>query len=1007
MTGIVDSVDISVEVWGGLVSDLAAADLPHGASPDCQDCAFEIGSVRTRPGITSLYSINDSPFGIPAINYMKTYFNLQEVPRFLSFDNLGFLRKDITPGGALTVIASDISPSAYAKSDSLFAREYIAFGDGENGLDIPRQYDDTNFDRISQVGPGQAPSAYDENIAATNLTASPGGLLVATTPYGVLPILSIVQTGYLAVVTVSGGSFAASKANDILYISGSSVPDYDGTWVISQVLSNTQISYVLATTGLANAGASGNASTNIVEAIPTGPVAAVVGQLVNISGATNADFDGSQLEIRAVTDSTHLWVYIPTVMALDSSSGGGTIQPGGSIDAGKHGVSVIFVTRNGYYTKPAPPTYWNASGNQRVILTGIPIASSNNVIARIVCFTAANQASFYHLQPPGLTIFSSNMVISDNTTTTLTVDFTDQVLLLGTLDDPLFNQIELPPVAGILGYSNRLFAWGEQNNNQGFLNLSFDGGFSNLTSATTGNGNPNFPLGWTPDAANSAGGGSANVGGYPSIFGDAYTITGDGATAIRGKIAQSAAVDYLGTSILQPNTAYGVQARLTVQGVAPIAGAIHINLHSASGGYTTPGWAIGFGSVGPLRTIVAQTLTTGLATIPTDLVLQVYVDGTPTNGSVFVLDNIEIYPLNQQYNNSNLRASFGQLATQGQESFDSQTGLIQYNLNDGQSLRTCFKIRERLYLVKEHSFGVTQDDTVSEPSFWAVNDVSKAVGTPSVNGVGIGEDWVVIAHRTGLYLYWGGEVLKISQEIQPTWDTINWQYGYTISVTVDTRKRRILICAPFGNATVPNKTLVLDYHDVGSDASAIASNPPIHLTYTGTKKAFDRARKWTTWTIAANSIAQIELIDGTTAIYFGSNDGTGNINVLDTTGTVLTDNGNVIPSYYVTAAFAELPTEDAKQLRSHRHLYTYLSMYAQGSGLLGVTVYPDSLSNGIALNPLTLSNPAFKDLEMMLNESTERMFFKFNSSGVGQWFDLQRAVINMKPEPWSIIRGAP
>ena len=124
-----------------------------------------------------------------------------------------------------------------------------------------------------------------------------------------------------------------------------------------------------------------------------------------------------------------------------------------------------------------------------------------------------------------------------------------------------------------------------------------------------------------------------------------------------------------------------------------------------------------------------------------------------------------------------------------------------------------------------------------------------------MNGVGIGEDWAVIAHRTGLYLYWGGEVLKISEEIQPTWDTINWQFGSTIAVTVDTRRRRIYICAPFGADTRPTKTLVLDYHDVGADASAIAANPPIHLTYAGTKKAFDRARKWCPWTYPANSVA--------------------------------------------------------------------------------------------------------------------------------------------------------
>ena len=1012
MTGIIDTVDVSVEIWGSLVTNLAASDLPHGASPDCQDVQFQIGSVRTRPGITANYTLT----GNGTIQYLKTYENLQEVPRFLSLDSLGVLRKDVSPGGALATIYNGIIPGAFCRSDSLFGREYLAFSNGTGGLDIPRQFDDTYFDRVSQCGPGLAPTVVDSGAA-------------------------------------------------------------------------------------------------------------------------------------------------------------------GNISAGVHQLSVIFVTRSAYYTRPAVPTNWTAAGSKKASITNIPIGPPN-VIARVLCFTAVAQSSFYHLGPFGLTLASSNMYIADNVTTTATIDFTDGLLLLGTLDDPLFNQIVLPPVAGTIGYSSRLFHWGEQANIQNMLNLTFDGGFAGAAAnANTGalsptaasgagvwvgrtnadvpwgtplgpvatcaigasgvsrqliqtgygaavpmnarvtgvvavapvkgsaggtvydaagspgagvfltldgvtigssnhaNGNlwtaafaaqtygsaadswgvaggltpaivnsPNFgiiyaaeenaggqtasvepvtltiyyatpaagavPLGWTA-GANFAGGASANAGPYPVVFGDAFSITGDGATAIRGQITQGAAIDYLNNPIIVPGVSYGVQARVASTG-ALNAGTLHVNLQSTMGGFTTPGLAVQAMQTGAAYALFIGVLTTALVgQIPADLLLQVYADGTPNNGGVLLIDNIEIYPLNEQWNNSNVRASFGQLATQGQESYDSVTGLIQYNLNDGQSVRNMFKIRERLYIVKEHSFGVTQDNGVDEPDLWAITDVSTKVGTPSINGVGIGEDWVVIAHRTGLFLYWGGEVLKISEEIQPTWDSINWQYGSTISVSVDLRHRRIYVCVPIGvngdgiPFTKPNKTLVLDYHDVGADASAIAANPPIHLTYAGTKKAFDRARKWTPWTVSANSVAQIELANGQTATYFGSNDGTGNINVLDETGTVFTDNGNTIPSYYTTAAFAELPTEDAKQLRSHRHLYTYLTMYVQGGGTLGITLLPGSLLNAIAINSVTLSNPAFRDAEAMLNQSAERMFVKVASQGSGQNFDLQRMCLNMKPEPWAIVRGAP
>ena len=70
--------------------------------------------------------------------------------------------------------------------------------------------------------------------------------------------------------------------------------------------------------------------------------------------------------------------------------------------------------------------------------------------------------------------------------------------------------------------------------------------------------------------------------------------------------------------------------------------------------------------------------------------------------------------------------------------------------NNGQGIRAAFKLRERLYFVKEHSLlrnaGRWHQRAVALVHF---PKCSAASGTPSVRGVGVGEDWVVIAHRTG------------------------------------------------------------------------------------------------------------------------------------------------------------------------------------------------------------------------------------------------------------------
>src|SRR5258708_29281944 len=107
-------------------------------------------------------------------------------------------------------------------------------------------------------------------------------------------------------------------------------------------------------------------------------------------------------------------------------------------------------------------------------------------------------------------------------------------------------------------------------------------------------------------------------------------------------------------------------------------------------------------------------LTAPLAAIPSDLLLRVYADGTPTQNGQFYIDCIEIFPTAQPVNASLVRAS----RVEDPESYDGINGLLNIAQNNGQALRAAFKLRERLYFVKEHSLHVTQDDRASEPSRW-------------------------------------------------------------------------------------------------------------------------------------------------------------------------------------------------------------------------------------------------------------------------------------------------
>src|SRR5271166_2901437 len=240
----IGSLDAPIQIFGGLVSDMSPADLPHGVSPDCQDVFFGNGGVTTRPGLQTLFG----PLaGNPTVNYLKTFATLGGVLRTLAMDASGNLYKESTPG-TLSQFASGLAANANANSTTLFGREYLAISDGMTGNDLPRQYDDTNFDRVSQGGPGAGPTVVDENVIV-GIAASPSG---ATQPAAVAIAASpggATENGYLVTITTSAAH--GLSAGQTVTVAGVGVSGYDGTFPLVSVLSSTQFTYIAGATGLA------------------------------------------------------------------------------------------------------------------------------------------------------------------------------------------------------------------------------------------------------------------------------------------------------------------------------------------------------------------------------------------------------------------------------------------------------------------------------------------------------------------------------------------------------------------------------------------------------------------------------------------------------------------------------------------------------------------------------------------------------------------------------------
>jgi hypothetical protein len=895
---IAGTIDAPLELFGGLVTDMAAADLPPGVSPDCADVAFLQGGVKTRPGLLPVFA----PIaGNPTVNYLKTFTTPNLVKTLLAIDSAGTLWGENSPS-VLSQIATGLMPNATANSTSIFAREYIAQHDGNFGLDIPRQYDGTHLDRVSQMGPGAGPGLVTDvvaNISAISRTAN--------------------------VVTVATSTATGLTATDQVTIAGVTDASYDGVFPVASIIDSLHFTYA----------------------------------------QTNAN----------------------------SSSSGGSAAPLGSISAGVHQCSVIYVTRQGYLTRPSPPISWTAVGGRRATVIGIPsVGALQNVVARIVAFTAAGGALFFYTT--GLS-GAPQMQIFDNTATSFTVDFSDTALLAGIEADYLFNLVELGECAGVIGYSDRLFWWGERNKQNNWENLTFDGGFGGV-------GN-NVPLGWTADPTFFTGGTFDSSG--EAIWGGDYLILGDGVTATRGLMTQSAVNDYNGAPRLQANTAYSARVRVRMAGTLA-QGTLHVHIFSALAGVSTPGISVPAAQITSAawtEFIAPITASTGIQTIPSDLVLRVYADGTPTFNAGFMVENIEIFPTAQPYNTSLVRASYAD----DPESYDGVTGFMNVSEDDGQTVRAAFLLRERMYLVKDRSMHVTADDGVNEPASWTINEVSKSVGTPSVSGVAVGEDWAVIAGRAGIYLFDGGEPLKISQEIQPLWDSINWAAGQTLWVRVDTRNKRILCGVPTGTATSPNLILMMDYRSLSSGGEIGSLGSISFSTLSGKLYAVGRSRKWSPWNITANSCALVERSDGTAQLFLGNGlvGGVGNGKIYQLSDAQFSDDGAAINSYYTTYFFLSHDLEQTYQVRSHRKLFAYLTTYVEGAGNLNLSAFVDNEAFPSALATLPLSSPASKDLEMPINLLGERVAFQLGTNAPGAWFKLERFIPSLLPDPWSPVRG--
>ena len=999
-----DGVSVPLSLFGGMVTELSPTDVPEGLSPDCQDVAFLPGSVFQRPCLSKLF--NAAFPSNPTMVYEKTYIQPNEEPLNLFLDSAAKLwREDVLNSpGTKTLISALPEKSGNvtcAQSITAFGREYIAFSDGRHGSHIPLQYDGTNLDRVTQDGPGASVGVVDSDNTGIAISSIVPYIPTSSTAVA-LYSGTLVSTG---IVDFDGLKARYVQVGDKILISGSS--SYNGTWTVLQKIGTNGIIF---DSGLASPPTEFcNLDTGLYLLTTATPYGAEPAS-VTLAGVTDGSYDGTwPVRLEPSSDT----ILISLTPGLSSSSGG-TLASAGQIDAGTHQVVCLFLTRQGYITKASPKTFWTAAGGKAATVGPIPLGPSN-VVARILAFTGAGGSNFFYIPNDlvipdpsgGLPTVISSTVVNDNTSTSAVVNFSDNALFAATaIDIPgrnYFSQGVLSDCIGFFPYASRLFAYGEWNKITNFLNMGFEGGYFILST----------PAGWSVGTANGT---LVNGGSWNS--GMAWQITGSG--AFDGLLIQSAFQDENGIAIIEPSTQYTFRCwaniatpssgNIVAQFFSPSLGSLSIAEIPASSVSSSGGF------------LAAEFSSSTPSVIPSDIQLRIFSSGVTT---VVTLDELQIIPTNDPYLDTQFQGSY----VNAPEQFDNLTGILG-DTSFAAAIRNCFNIRNVMYFNTAVGANSTTDNGTGEPSTWNVNDVSKSVGCVSIHGSDpgrtgsgeSGEQWQFVISEGGLYVFAGGDSLKVSQEIQspsangfPGWNSINQNAIQTAWVKNDLINRRCYVGVPTGEATAPNVMFVLDYREL-NDAYAIANNPPFRVSFSGKMIATDICRKWTRWSLSLNCGEEIARPDGTYQFCVGAGNGQtsglangfGNVYEFDANKLTDDDYGQVVP-YYTTYYFPSPDQEQALGLDVHRKQADYLTMLMSGTGKTSITPLVNTLQNAFPqLAQYTLQANQNFDWEWDMWVTGERIALKIGSApstGSDNGFNLNTLALTMKKDSWGGVAG--
>jgi hypothetical protein len=879
---------------------------------------------------------------------------------------------------------------------------------------------------------------------ATVTTSTEHGLapMEDVTITGVLPSLVGVASGWSAlwngtnVILTLGSGVHGLVPGAVVSVTDSGTPTsiFVGSFTVNTVPAPNQISYdqfssSLGTSSVTATGLSVSITWPVpdqtmmptyfeVQSCPTPTTFQVQVTYCNgtwSSGAVGFPWDGTFYVTSVSTATSFTYNHMGP---NGSSIVAGTVTPFGQLGAGLHLVAMCGITRQGAITAPGPFSTFISNGGQYVSVLNI-LPGPSNWVGRILIFTGAQPDVPGELPPffyiPVTPMLEGQIVgtatqINDNTTTSVLLDFSDDTLYaaigVSITGNDLANQIVLDGALGFGAYLSRLTTWGQRNTIQNLLNMGFDADKSGINS----------PQGWEVGGiTGSYAGVTVSLSFRPA--GCQWKILTYSGAGNYGQLSQSAYQDCYGDPILQGNLLYKIRVWLDPYGTNQANWPTFVaTLTSASTGFSSVATVLPSNMTGGGPTAGGSfceavfTETTPLF-IPPDMTLTIFCPHTPSGELAILVDELSLIPTETPYTDQLANASY----VNNPEGFDGTTG--EFGADDPSKLMDMEILHNTLYLLTQAPTGrlhETSGSATNEPSGWEIDEVAANCGDLSAFGLthsqaddtaaSGGDEWMAWPSEGGAIIFGGGQVEKISQEIQPNWydptrPNAGLQINMAASLTAwgvnDPVQRLLMFGLPIGTATAPNRIYVLNYRNLGS-AQSIANSPPFHPSFAGKLIATDNSRKWAPWRIQANYAARMYRAAGALSLVLGggngltpgSADGYGNIYTLNPAKFTDDDFGQIYP-YYTTYFFIDPERAMALQLKGQRLLLAYLMAYIQPqsgdtNSQVTATYYPDDLTNPWPLSTTRILTPGFyKDRQFGGGMCTgERIAIKISSSPV-------------------------